>query len=398
MPFERGTSNMTSDPKFFQWLVEVRRDLHMHPEVSTQEIRTTDTIIGILEEFNIEVRRFSDMTGAVGLIKCAADGPTIALRADIDALPIQELNRIPYKSVNDGVMHACGHDASTTIMLGVAKKIIESGLASKMKGNVKFLFQPAEERVLGAKAMIAKGVLDNPRVDRIIAGHMAPDLSVGKVGVFKGQGYASADRFVLNIIGKGTHGGRPNEGIDPIAAGSYFVTQIQSIVARNIKPTDTAVISVGRFVAGDVSNVIPESAKLEGTIRALSAETRLFVIQRLKEMVAGLETAFGVRCDFEIREGVPAGVNDEEVAVFLHEVSADVLGADNVQFVPPVTGAEDFAYFAMERPSAIMRLGCSNREKEIDHPLHSAYFDIDEKVLETGVAIFMQAVRRYLTV
>ena len=211
---------MTSDPKFFQWLVDVRRDLHMHPEVSTQETRTTDTIISILEEFNIEVRRFSDMTGAVGLIKCAADGPTIALRADIDALPIQELNRVPYKSVNDGVMHACGHDASTAIMLGVAKKIIESGLVSKMKGNVKFLFQPAEERVLGAKAMIAKGVLDNPRVDRIIAGHMAPDFSVGTAGVFKGQGYASADRFVLNIIGKGTHGGRPNEGIDPIAAGS----------------------------------------------------------------------------------------------------------------------------------------------------------------------------------
>lgn len=387
---------MENKQDFLSWLVDVRRDLHQHPEISNGELRTTEVIARILNELNIEVQQFANMTGAVGLIKGHADGPTIGLRADIDALPIQELNDVSYKSQNEGIMHACGHDAHTTIMLGVAKKIMDKDLPLQLKGNVKFFFQPAEERVAGAKAMISEGVLENPYVDRVIAGHMAPDLPVGKVGIFKGQGYASADRFVLNIIGKGTHGGRPNEGIDPIVAGAFFVTQIQSIIGRNIKPTDTAVISVGKFSAGNVSNVIPESANLEGTIRALSMETRRFVIQRLKEVVTGLETMFGVKCDFEIREGVPPGVNDGQISAFLYEISVEILGAGNVEYLPPVTGAEDFAYFAMERPSAIMRLGCANRQKGIVHPLHSPYFEIDETVLEIGVRIFVRAVEQFL--
>ena len=189
--------------KLRQWLSDTRRDFHMHPEISHQETRTTAKIVKILNALGCEVREFDDMTGAVGLIKGAQDGPTIGLRADIDALPIQELNDVPYKSKNPGAMHACGHDAHTTIMLGVARNIMTSDLQSKLKGNIKFFFQPAEERVAGAKAMIERGVLDNPRVDRVIAGHMAPDVPVGSVGIFRGLGYASADRFELEITGKG---------------------------------------------------------------------------------------------------------------------------------------------------------------------------------------------------
>jgi amidohydrolase len=385
------------DSNFRQWLSETRRDFHMHPEISHQEKRTTNRIAEILKEFECEVQLFDDLTGAVGIIRGAEDGSTIGLRADIDALPIQEFNDIPYKSLNPGAMHACGHDAHTTIMLGVAKNIIDSGLQAKLKGNVKFFFQPAEERVAGAKAMIKRGVLGNPRVDRVIAGHMAPDLQVGTVGVIRGLAYASADMFELKITGRGTHGARPEDGNDPIVAGAHFITTIQSIVSRNIKPTDPAVVTVGRFLSGDVSNVIPESAHLQGSIRALSADVRQKTIERLKEIAAGLGTTFGVESQFILHEGVPPLENDIEVADFLYAVSKDILGEDNVSYMPPVMGSEDFSYFTEERPSAIMRLGCANREEDLTRTLHSPYFDIDEEVLEISVSIFTEAVVRYLS-
>jgi len=368
----------------------------MHPEISHQEKRTTRRIAEILKAYDCEVQLFDDMTGAVGIIRGAKDGPTIGLRADIDALPIQELNDIPYKSRNPGAMHACGHDAHATIMLGVARHIMTSGLQSQLKGNVKFFFQPAEERVAGARAMIERGVLENPRVDRVIAGHMAPDLQVGTVGVFRGLGYASADMFELNITGRGTHGARPEDGNDPIVAGAHFVTAIQSIVARNIKPTDPAVVTVGKFTSGDVSNVIPETAQLQGSIRALSAEVRQKLIERLQDMAAGLGRTFKVDSRFILHEGVPPLENDIEVAEFLYEVSEDVLGKENVSYRPPAMGSEDFSYFTEERPSAIMRLGCSNSAKGLERTLHSPYFDIDEKVLEVSVAVFTEAIVRFL--
>ncbi|MGD8462155.1 MAG: M20 family metallopeptidase, partial [Desulfobacterales bacterium] len=280
------------DPQLQDWLSDTRRYFHRHPEISHQEKRTTQKIIEILKDLNIDTRPLEDMTGAIGLIEGKSKGLTIALRADIDALPIQELGDVEYASQNTGVMHACGHDANTAIMLGVAKTLMESGRHKDLKGNVKFLFQPAEERGAGAKAMIERGALENPRVDRIIAGHMSPDLPAGKVGIFRGLGYASADRFNLVITGKGAHGARPEEGNDPIVAGAQFVSGIQSIVARNIKPTEAAVITVGKFNSGAAENVIPESAHLAGSIRALSPDIRLKVHQRLAEFAAGLEKSF----------------------------------------------------------------------------------------------------------
>ena len=368
----------------------------MHPEISHQETRTTAKIVEILKSLECEVREFDDMTGAVGLIKGAQDGPTIGLRADIDALPINELNSVPYKSKNPGVMHACGHDAHTAIMLGVAKNIMESGLQAKLKGNVKFFFQPAEERAAGAKAMIERGVLENPRVGRVIAGHMAPDVPVGNVGIFRGLGYASADRFELEITGRGSHGARPEDGNDPIVAGANFVSTIQTIVSRNIKPTEAAVVTVGKFSSGVASNVIPELAYLEGSIRALSGTIRQKVFDRMHEIAAGLEKTYNVACHFQIHAGVPTLANDIEVADFLYQVSRDILGIEFVHYFPPVMGSEDFSYFTEERPSAIMRLGCSNSEKGFTGTLHSPHFDIDEQVLEVGVAIFTEAVVRYL--
>ncbi|MBC8443812.1 MAG: amidohydrolase [Deltaproteobacteria bacterium] len=384
------------DPDLLKWLIEIRRDFHMHPEIAFHEVRTTDRIVETLQDLGVEVTRFPDMTGAVGIIRGGRKGPCIGLRADIDALPIKELNDVPYASKNEGVMHACGHDAHATILLGVARTLMASESVSEMPGVVKLFFQPAEERVSGARAMIDRGVLQNPTVERVIACHMGPDLSAGQAGITKGRGYASSDRFTLTITGKGAHGGKPDEGIDPIVAGASFVMQVQSIVGRNIKPTDTAVITVGKFVGGDVPNAIPESVILDGTIRALSDETQSFLIQRLREVAAGIEKIFRVICDFDIQEGVPGCCNDEGVAESLLKASGSVLDEENIFSLIPSTGAEDFAYFSMACPSAIMRLGCSNASKGILSPLHSPHFDIDETVLEMGVNIFIKAIGTFL--
>ena len=383
------------DTEFFNWLVEVRRDLHMYPEISYQEKRTSEKIEGILQSLGIATTRFQDITGVVGLIRGKSDGPTIALRADIDALPIQELNDTPYTSKNTGKMHACGHDASTAIVLGTARKISESKLASNLRGNIKFIFQPAEENGAGARAMIERGVLENPRVDRVIAGHMSPDIPVGKVGIFRHLGYASVDSFSLKIIGRGSHGARPEDGIDPVVAGAHFVTQIQSIVSRNIKPVEPAVVTVGKLISGDAANVIPETATLEGTVRTLSEDVRKQVLSRLKQLSAGLEQSFLVRSELTFKEGLPCLYNDPGVATSLYEAATAAVQHENVEFLSPIMGSEDFAYFTQSRPAAIMRFGCGNTDKRPYYPLHSPYFDIDEDVLKIGVDTFTIAIHHF---
>jgi len=383
--------------ELIDWLVAVRREFHMHPELSQEEVQTTQRVGEILSGLGVEVQDLHGLTGLVAMVRGKGQGKTVALRADIDALPIQELNQAAYKSQHDGVMHACGHDVHTTIMLGVAKYLQESGLSKKLKGSIKFLFQPAEEKGTGAREMIARGVLENPAVDTIFACHVSPELSVGTVGINRKQSHASADWFSLCIRGKGAHGAHPNEGIDPIVAGAHFITAIQSIVSRNVPPTETAVITVGTFTAGSAANVIPEEACLEGTIRALREPIRNQVIERLREIIRGIEGTFRVSCSLEFHEGIPACVNNEDASRFLYDVASEVLGSGKVDYIPPSTGAEDFAFFAIERPSALIRLGCGNRERGIVHPLHSPYFDVDEEVLVIGVRIFVEAVRRSLT-
>lgn len=385
-----------NEKELTDWLVATRRDLHMHPELSHEEVETTARIKEILQGLDIEAHDLSGLTGVVGIIRGKGGGNTIALRADIDALPIQELNKVAYRSQRNGIMHACGHDVHTTIMLGVAKYLQESGISKNLKGNVKLLFQPAEEKGTGAREMIARGVLENPRVDRIFACHVSPDLPVGTVGVNRTQSHASSDQFSLVLHGKGAHGARPNEGIDPIVAGSYFITAIQTIVSRDISPTDTGVITVGKFTAGSAANIIPEQARLEGTIRAFNDQVRGRLITRIREIIHGIEGSFRVSCGFDFHEGMPACINDEQVSAFLYDVASHVLGSDEVTYIPPVTGSEDFALFALERPSAIIRLGCGNIEKGLVHPLHSPHFNVDEEVLVIGVRVFVEAIRQSL--
>lgn len=379
------------------WLSGIRRDLHKHPELACQEIRTTRVIKTELEKLDIQPLDIPEL--ATGAVACVgnAEGPTIGLRADIDALPIDELNDVPYKSVNAGVMHACGHDCHTTIMLGVARNLKALGLCEKMTGMVKFLFQPAEETIQGARLMIDAGALEKPPLDQIMAGHMFVDLPVGKVGFFTTVSHASCNMFHLTIRGKGAHGARPHMGIDPIVAAASFVTLVQTIVSRNIDPAASAVVSIGKLQAGTAPNVIPEMASLAGTIRTFDEEVRALVIQRLSEMAFSLEKQFNVTVDWQIDEGVPVSVMDASVTQNLFEAAVDILGEANVSYLEPKMGAEDFALYSHLVPATFMRIGCGNKEKGFVHLPHSARFDVDEEALCVGVDIFTRAVERLLT-
>ncbi len=376
------------------WLIALREDLHRHPELSGQEERTTRLIVEQLGRWGVEVQLLKGMTGAVGLIRGAQPGPTLALRADIDALPIQEANQVPYKSINDGVMHACGHDGHTAIMLGVARAVMESGLHKQLKGNLKFLFQPAEEITQGARMMLERGVLEDPRVDCILAAHLTADFPAGKVGITPGASHSSYAAFRLVIHGQGAHGGRPHLAQDPIVAGAYLVTALQSIVARNLNPMEAGVMSVGEFSAGSANNIIPGQARLTGSLRAFTPQARGLLKTRLRQMVAGLEPAFGVACRLELEELCPPLVNHDQSLEFLAETARQTLGADQVVPQEPATAAEDFALFLEQCPGALIRLGCALPGAY--RPMHSDRFDLDPEVLFVGVRVFTAAVRRYL--
>ena len=381
--------------QFQEWLVQTRRDFHMHPETAYEEVRTTDRIAAILTELGLEVRRFEDMTGVVGLLQSGQDGSTVGLRADIDALKLQELTDVSYKSKSDGKMHACGHDAHATIMLGVAKHLVETGLGKTLQGNVKFFFQPAEEGGAGAKKMIGRGVLENPEVDAIMAGHMLPDMELGHIGIFEGQSHASADRFRLTITGKGGHGGRPHQVRDPIIAGAHWITAVQSAAARSVDPVDSAVITVGSIHGGEASNVVPRDVLLNGTTRAIGEGVRERIRERMQGITRGVEEAFEVQCDLKFDDGYPAVFNDTGISRLLYDTAIDLFGKHKVQYMRPSTGAEDFAFFAQQKPSAIIRLGCGRPGQDFS-PLHSPFFDIDERILGLGVELFTAAVQRYL--
>lgn len=380
----------------YRKLSQIRRDFHSHPELSLEEYRTTEKIKEILTGLGIKILPLELETGAVGLVEGAGPGKTLGIRGDIDALPMQEQNQVPYRSKTEGVMHSCGHDCHNTVLLGLAHKLAETNLAEQMKGNVKLIFQPAEEVVAGARKMIKAGVMDNPRIDRIISCHVWTQLNVGQVGLHKSVSHAAADTFKLKIIGKGCHGAAPQYSIDPIVAGAHFISAVQTLVSRNTGPTDTAVVTVGTFQAGTAPNIIPELALLQGTVRTFKDEVRRMIINRMGQLAASLETGFGVKAEFEFIEGVPICRSDRQVADSLYEAAARVVGEKNVFWLEPQTGGEDFAYFTNLVPGSMVRLGCCNPDKGIIGAGHAPDFDVDEAVLPIGVEIFFEAVKDYL--
>lgn len=387
------------------WLVAIRRDLHRHPELAYQEKRTAARVGEILSDLGWQVRHGVGRTGIVALLGDPAS-PCLAFRADMDALPIGEAKssrNASYRSVHRGVMHACGHDAHMTILLGVAKVLAEHPDLLEVSGVcVKLLFQPAEEVGTGAREMIEHGALDSPRPRAILAGHVSPELEVGSIGLSKSVSHASADSFRIKVIGKGGHGAHPEQCRDPIVAASHLVSQLQTIVSRRVDPLDSAVVTIGRIAGGTALNVIPGDVELEGTVRSLREETRELLWDRIQAAARACEFGFGVTCMAERVASCPPCTNDTDVVGFLRDAVSKVLGEDRIKSLAPSMGAEDFAYYTSILPGAIVRLGCANREEGIGWDeedggvvgLHSPNFEIDEAVLPIGVRIFLQAVIR----
>ncbi|MFO7815953.1 MAG: amidohydrolase [Halanaerobiales bacterium] len=375
-------------------LVKWRRLFHKNPELAFNETATSDFIIAKLEEFGIEYKRMCN-TGIVGLIKGDKKGKTLAIRADIDGLAVKEKNNVNYKSQNEGVMHACGHDGHTSILLGTAKVLSE--MKKEIKGNLKLIFQPAEEGPGGAKPMIEQGVLENPEVDYIIGLHINPEIRSGKVGIKKGKILAAPDYFKIKVKGKGSHGARPEDGIDPITIGSQIIVALHQIKSREIEALKPLVISFGSFHSGDAFNAIPEEAVIKGTVRSFDNELRTKVKNRIHEIIENITNTYRADYDYEYNFVYPPGYNDPELTIVMGEVVKEKLGEENLYEIPkPSMGGDDFAYFSQKVPGTYMRLGTQNKEKGIVNSLHSPYFNLDEEILKQGVKLFLHGANRIL--
>ena len=371
-------------------LVNIRRHLHENPELGFEEVATAQYIADYLAGLGLEVTRQVAKTGVVALIRGVQPGKTVAIRADMDALPIQELNEVPYKSKHPGKMHACGHDAHVAAAIGAARILWE--LRDQINGNVKFIFQPAEEAPGGAEPMIAAGVLENPTVDAIIGGHVWGGLESGIIEVMSGPTMASSDIIRLKIIGKGGHAAQPHTTIDPIVIASEIVGALQKIVVRLTDPFDAGVIAICSFHAGDVCNVIPHSAYMEGAVRTLNNELRQELPQKIEKIIRGITEPYGATYELDYYLGYPVTVNDPGVTETVRRAAISVLGGDKVRVAARASmGGEDYAYFLNKVPGTYIRIGTRNPEKGICQEMHHPRFDIDEAVLELTPVVYAQA-------
>lgn len=374
------------------WLVEMRRDIHRHPELGMEEYQTREKVTTLLDEMGIPYETGYANTGVVGYIKGENEGKTVALRADMDALPIQETNDVPYKSTVDGKMHACGHDAHTTILLGTAKLLQKN--REHLRGTVKLFFQPAEETVGGAKPMIEQGVMENPKVDAVFGLHVAPEIPVGNIGVKYGQMNASSDTLLMTIKGQSGHGAYPHDGKDAIVISSHVITALQTIVSRNVDPRESAVISIGEIHGGKQKNIIADEVEMVGTLRTFTEEVRQLTLDRIDALLNYTTKALGGGYVFELgTDGYTSLINNTSMVDMVKHAGTKLLGAAKVTTIQhPSMGVEDFAYFTKAAPSAFFRLGCRNEAKDIIHGAHTGKFDIDEDCLSIGVAMQTQNV------
>ncbi len=366
------------------------RYLHQHPELSFQEVETTRYIKKKLLDMGVEVLDIGADTGVVGLLRGGEDGPCIGLRADIDALPIQEASTSPFPSKNDGIMHACGHDVHMTCLLGAAA--ILSRLRDQIHGSVKFIFEPGEEAVTGSRYMLDRGVLDNPRVDALFGLHNQPLIPSGTVSVHSGPLMAGVDRIHLTITGKGGHGGIPQKNRDPIVAASSFILAAQTIVSRNLSPLDAAVLSICYVNAGSsqVSNVTPESVEMAGTVRTFRSETSAFIEKRLRTLVEEIAAAFGCEGELEYIHDHPFTYDLPALVPAAREA---VLGCGAQPIDPePITASEDFSVFERHVPAYFYWLGTGNEEKDCVYAWHSPHFKADTDILRLGAGTYALSV------
>lgn len=381
--------------KIKQNIVQFRRNFHMHPELGMEEYRTVGIIEDTLKFLEIKTKRIAG-TGLIGFLKGKGSGKTIALRADMDALPISDKKKVSYASRIPCKMHACGHDFHMASLLGAA--ILLSKYKNKFNGNVKFLFQPAEETIGGALPMIEEGALKNPEVSAVFGLHVDVDIEVGKIGIIYGKAYAASDMFDVIIYGKGSHGAAPHEGIDAITVGAQVVSALQNFVSRNVNPLDSAVVTIGIFQGGYQRNIIADRVKLSGIIRTLDPNIREIACDRVKKIILGVTEALGAKANINFTPSYPSLINDNSMTDLVKSVAEGLLGKDNVIMVDkPSMGVEDFAYFLQNTAGSFFKVGIRNKEKGIVQPLHSSLFDIDEDALQIATAMYTQIVLKFLT-
>lgn len=367
-------------------LIEIRRYLHMHPELSFQEVKTAEYIANYLTSIDIPVTKQVGGHGLYGVIKGGHPGPTVLLRADFDALPIQDLKDTPYKSQVSGVMHACGHDGHTAMLL-IAAKIIKKHQAD-LKGTIILCHQHAEEVLPGgAISMIEAGILDG--VDYVFGTHTASSLDRNHVSFITGPTHAYADAFKIDIQGLGGHGAAPHETNDSIVAASHLIQQLQTIVSRSIDPIETGVITIGQFNSGDAFNVIAGTAQLTGTLRTYSPEMKTIMVNRMKDIIKGIEHSFNVSITLNYTDGYPALINSEKETLWLKSLAIQIDEIEKVVEGTPSLGGEDFAYFLQERPGCYFNTGVRNEATGANFPHHHPKFDLDEQGLLNGVRIFV---------
>ncbi|HZW71456.1 MAG TPA: M20 family metallopeptidase [Hanamia sp.] len=367
-----------------------RRHLHSNPELSFHEFETRDYIASRLSDMGIEFQKMAN-TGLVALIK--GDLPSrkvMALRADIDALPISEANDVSYKSKKAGIMHACGHDAHTSSLLGTAKILLE--LKKEFGGTVKLIFQPSEEKYPGgANKMIREGVLENPKPAAVIGQHVMPELETGKVGFRTGKYMASNDELYVTIRGKGGHGAQPHQNIDPVVIAAHIIIALQQIVSRMANPNCPSVLSFGKVIANGAVNVIPDEVYMEGTFRTMNESWRKKAHQKMKQIAQGIAKCMNANCTFEILKGYPFLINEERLTGELQKFAIEYLGKENVVDLDIWMAAEDFAYYSQISDSCFYRLGTGNPQEDITSSLHTPTFNIDENslTLSTGLMAYL---------
>tara|TARA_R110002096_G_scaffold61164_12_gene152069 strand:+ start:327 stop:1505 length:1179 start_codon:yes stop_codon:yes gene_type:complete len=375
-------------------MAEWRQDIHAHPELAFQEVRTSALVAEKLESWGIKVTRGIGKTGLVGTLEGRDPGSrSIGLRADMDALPLQELNDLPYKSQHDGKMHACGHDGHTAVLLGAAKYLAET---RNFTGTVQFIFQPAEEGYAGAKAMIKDGLFERFPCDEVYGLHNAPHMEFGKIGVVAGPMLAAADTFDIVIQGRGGHGAFPQTSVDPVLIGSQIVVALQSIISRNANPQKGAVISVTRFFGGEAFNVIPDSVLMGGTVRTFDPAVQDMIIERMEAITTGIATALGGSAELRYRRGYPVTSNHAENAEIAAAVAADVVGAGQVlRDIAPVMGAEDFSFMLQEKPGCYIWLGQGGQVGG-EGALHHPRYNFNDDALPIGASYFATLVEQRL--
>jgi amidohydrolase len=367
-------------------LIEIRRDIHAHPELGFEEVRTAGVVARELTRLGISHQTGVGKTGVVGLIEGGRPGPVLAIRADMDALPIEEKSGLPFASTKPGLMHACGHDIHTTTLLGVAAVLKE--LAPQLAGTVKLVFQPAEEGVGGMRAMIADGVMDGPKIDRALAFHNHPDMPVGSFGFVHGACLAASDRFEIVVRGRSGHAAYPHTTIDPIVAAAMLVAQLQTVVSREVSPTMPAVVTVGVIQGGTAANIIPDSCTIKGTVRTLHPEARDAAEAAIKRLAEGMLAGMRVACDVDYRRGVPPLRNDETVLAPAVVAVRKQFG-DVVSEFQPSLGGEDFALMADLVPSFQLRVGSSQPGR--NDKLHNSAYQPDERCIGFGVQALSRA-------